>query len=56
MKRTKLDLRLKRQLKLVRDTVRELTPSQLQQVNGGNFETFTCTPSCSDPVTGIAAK
>ena len=38
MKRTSLKLKLKRHLALVRTTVRELTPEQLKQVNGGGGE------------------
>jgi hypothetical protein len=42
MKRTsaknKPELKLKRTLQLVRTTIRELSPSQLEQVNGGNEE------------------
>jgi hypothetical protein len=42
MKRTsannKPGLKLKRKLQLVRTTIRELTPSQLEQVNGGYEE------------------
>ncbi len=49
MKRTgamkKLELKVKRRLELVRTTIRELTPTQLGQVNGGETEdmaTLTC--------------
>ena len=49
MKRTgamkKLELKVKRRLELVRTTIRELTPTQLEHVNGGveeNFATLTC--------------
>ncbi|HWU87525.1 MAG TPA: class I lanthipeptide [Kofleriaceae bacterium] len=47
MKRTsnkdKPELLLKRRLQLVRTTIRELTPAQLEQVNGGNGEgPITC--------------
>jgi hypothetical protein len=50
MKRTKVELKLRRQLKLVRSTVRELTPEELKRVNGGG-DTFGCA-SCPDPWTG----
>jgi hypothetical protein len=50
MKRTKLDLKLKRQLNLVRSTIWTLTPEQLEQVNGG-YLTLTCPPPCSTPYT-----
>jgi hypothetical protein len=48
MKRT-TKLKLKRRLELVRTTVRELTPAQLDQVNGGNTEhapTNSCINCC----------
>jgi hypothetical protein len=42
MKRTglknKQELKLKRRLELVRNTIRELTPTELERVNGGNEE------------------
>jgi len=44
-KKTKSGLKLKRRLDLVRTTIRDLTPMQLQQVNGGTdtiFVTFNC--------------
>jgi hypothetical protein len=36
MKRTSVKTKLKQRLALVRTTVRELTPGQLEQVNGGD--------------------
>jgi hypothetical protein len=50
MKRLKLELKLKRQLNLVRSTVRKLTPEELEQVRGGEA-TLTCPPTCSTPYT-----
>lgn len=47
----KLDLKLKRRLELVRTTVRQLTPTELRQVNGGETEnaTYTCpTKTCNN--------
>ena len=52
-KETKSGLKLKRKLALVHTTIRDLTPMQLQQVNGGTdttFVTFTC-PPCSNVYT-----
>jgi len=49
MKRTNTQLKLKRRLELVRTTVRELTPEQLAQVNGGNTEKMasaSCVQCC----------
>lgn len=49
MKRTvtkiKKELKLQRRLALVRTTIRELRPNQLEQVNGGDTEILptTCT-------------
>jgi hypothetical protein len=50
MKRTKVELKLKRRLELIRTTVRELSPEQLRDPKGG-AATYTCDPSCSDPYT-----
>jgi hypothetical protein len=47
----KLELELGRQLKMVRTTVRELTPTQLQDAGGGI--PTECCPSCTDPWTNI---
>jgi hypothetical protein len=50
MKRTgaknKQEKQLKRRLDLVRTTIRELTPAQLQQVNGG--DSLVADPSVCD--------
>jgi hypothetical protein len=43
MKRTKLELKLRPRLALIRDTLRELTPTQLRQVNGGDTTLVTNT-------------
>lgn len=55
MKRTspknKPELMLKRKLQLVRTTIRELTPAQLEQVNGGGPEEEEYAPGCSNPYT-----
>jgi hypothetical protein len=54
MKRTSMknkQLKLKRRLELVRTTVRELTPAQLGQVNGGEA-TGGCQEGTND-VTGL---
>lgn len=50
MKRTSVNLKLKRRLELVRATVRELTPGQLASVNGGNEELIStaCPTKCCD--------
>jgi hypothetical protein len=49
MKRTNTKLELKRRLELLRTTVRELTPAQLQQVNGGNA-TAMCISKCCEEI------
>ena len=49
MKRTKVNLKLKRQLELVRTTIRQLTPPELRRVNGGGeeeYSTNTCPTKC----------
>ncbi len=46
MKRTNVNLKLKRRLELVRMTIRELTPAQLGQVNGGEEESELVTYMC----------
>ena len=54
MKRTSMknkQLKLKRRLELVRTTVRELTPAQLGQINGGEA-TVGCQEGTN--VTGLA--
>lgn len=50
MKRTNTKLQLKRRLELVRTTVRELTPVQLQQVQGGGEEpaSSACLTKCCE--------
>lgn len=50
MKRTNTKLQLKHRLELVRTTVRELTPTQLQQVQGGGEEPIStaCVTKCCD--------
>jgi hypothetical protein len=48
MKRTGLKLKLKTHLALVRTTVRELTPDQLKQVNGGGDLEYITYGCCAD--------
>jgi len=58
MKRTgakdknKRDLKLKRRLELVRTTIRELTPAQLDHVNGGTDGGYVETGCAYRPFTG----
>ena len=57
MKKTntsKSSLQLKRKLQLVRTTLRELTPEQLLQINGGDrsgIPNAAAEPSCIRPYT-----
>lgn len=59
MKRTSLkakrNIKLKRRLELVRTTIRELTPAQLEQINGGNTEPqpMPDAPGCIRPYTQV---
>ena len=48
MKRTKVNSKLKRQLELVRSTLRTLTPTELGRVNGGGEDeaTLACATRC----------
>jgi hypothetical protein len=49
MKRTTTKLTLKRRLELIRTTVRELTPAQLEQVQGGGeIASSACQSKCCD--------
>jgi hypothetical protein len=51
--KTKRDLKLKRRLELVRTTIRELTPTQLGQVNGGTETVLDAPSGCIRPYTYI---
>lgn len=54
MKRTHLHLKLKQRLSLVRATVRELSPTQLAEVQGGNDSPISggaCPTQCCDVYT-----
>ncbi len=46
MKRTNKNLKLKRRLELVRTTVRELSPAQIEQVHGGFATIYDCPTRC----------
>ena len=50
-KKTELKLRLQRRLELVRTTIRELTPAQLREANGGYTAvmiSYGCTDGCCE--------